>query len=135
MLVKAKRDFNGYLPIYLTKGSYYVVYAIDRKGDKTEYLVLKAGLKSTNNDVPRVHFFPDDEFDIVADRVSSTWITKKIAVFGDSVEEYEDSSFPEYFENDLYIRASNWDLEDSDYAVIIKYKMQYEEIYSDLIGE
>ena len=133
MFVKAKKDHADYGPeIRIFKDNLYIVYAIEANDKGTSYFALSAGFMPDENSEPNPLFFPADIFEILEDRVSKDWLTKKIQSW-DGEDTY--SSFPEWFENNFYIRGHDWDFEDDDYVIMRKYITQYREVYKDLIAK
>ena len=133
MLVKAKRDVQAYGPmVRLKKNHLYIVYAIEDNNGKVEYSVLRAQkpVNGQDNQEPDPLFFPCEEFTLIADHVSSSWESRMLQT-GRGLVKY--TSFPEWFENDFWIRAHDWDLEGNDFKIIKKYKHEYEKLYESYL--
>lgn len=128
MLVRSIKPFKDYTGTHeIGVGKFFIVYAIDSSPIGKEYFVLPIG---SANGEPDPLFFPAENFEIVIDLVTNTWVSKKVSLPRGMVNYV---SFPEWFENDFYIRARDWDLEGNDYTIIQKYKQKYEQLYKDYI--
>jgi len=131
MLVRAKKDHKDYGDILrLRKDNLYIIFAVGSRKGFDEYLALNAQYKIEDYSEPDPLFFPADVFELIEDRVSPTWETKDVKI-GDEIVTY--TSFPEWFQDDFYIAAHDWNLENTQYDIVKHYLKKYQELYSDKI--
>lgn len=126
MLVKAIKDFTNLTNSYkFHKNDLFVVYAIELDGGREQLYVYPFNKQIADGEYDPLPF-PIDYFEAVCDRFSNTWEAHTVKLSGRIVG-YK--SFPEWFKDDFYIRAHDWNLDGDDYGVINKYKQRYEEAY------
>lgn len=130
MLVKSVKPFKDYTGTQeFPPGRFYVVYAIEHDRGALNYYLLPLGVKHESGEYDPLAF-DSSNFEVVKDVTSHEWETHEV---GPAHYVTTVTSFPEWFENEFYIRAHDWDLEDDDYIIVRKYKKKYEELYKDYI--
>jgi len=132
MFVKSKVDYAAYGPdIRIIKDGVYLVFAIEIDQGVASFFALPAGYEVTEQSMPDPLFYPAEIFDVIEDRISSTWKTETIELPHRNVTYV---SFPEWFENTFYIRGHDWDFDDDDYVIMKKYIKEYQKVYADLLA-
>lgn len=130
MLVKALENVfhGGYVKI--KRDERYIVFAIEKCGDDVLYYVLPYGISHVDGEYDPLPF-SKEYFEIIADKTEMKWVSEERTVNGRSLII---TSFPEWHENNMFVRAGDWNLENHDYKIVRKYKKKYEKIYSDNVN-
>lgn len=127
MLLRALKDSmewnNG---VSISKGELYIAYAKETRDSMNRYYILPYKAHYEDGQYDPLYFLARN-LEIVADLTSTQWQTRILQLGADTTSY---TSFPEWFENDFYIRAHDWNLEGEDYDIIRKYKDKYEMLYS-----
>jgi len=128
MLVKAIKD-TVWGTAQIKTGRYYVVYAIEHIQGGTKYYTYSLCIKYEDEEYNPLPF-DSEAFEIVADKTSEGWVTHDVE---NALGTVRYTSFPEWFDNNFYIRAHDWNLDGDDYKIVNKYKQEYEELYKEYI--
>lgn len=123
MVVELKKDIEDYLGRFkIRKGTRYIVYAIDSNSGKAEYYIM-----TKDSDANRLYEplpYPSDLFTTIDNTIPEDW-----GYFEDKDIKAKIRSFPEWLNRDFALKAHDFDMGETEFGIIRKYKDLYEKMW------